>query len=312
MNERVYAYMLYQYVQRLKKQKQMKKIIFALPGNELLAKQLATKSGCELGSIVIRNFPDGETYVKINSDIKNKKIIFVCTLNNPDNKIMALYFLAKTAKELGAKQITIIAPYLAYMRQDKSFNAGECITSGHFASFISTFADELITIDPHLHRINSLSEIFKIPTKVLHANDLVSNWIKKNISSPVLIGPDSESEQWVSEIANKANAPFLILTKNRKGDTDVEVSNPDLAKYKNYTPVLVDDIISTAHTMIETINHLKLQNMNPAICIGVHAVFSGNAYHELKNTGTKKIVTCNTILHETNEIDITELLSNSF
>jgi ribose-phosphate pyrophosphokinase len=286
----------------------MKKIYFALPGNEELTAILIEKEKAEKGIAEIRSFPDGETYVRILSNVKDKNVFLVCTLNQPDTKLLPLYFLAKTAKEFGAKSICLIAPYLAYMRQDKAFHIGESVTSTHFANLISGFADSLITIDPHLHRRSSLSEIYSIPTAVSHAALHISAWIKYTIQKPILIGPDAESEQWVTEVAKNANAPYVILTKIRHGDRDVEVSVPQIEKYKGYIPVLVDDIISTGRTMIETIGHLKYAGMKPPICIGVHAVFANNAFEEIKNAGAKEVITCNTIPHESNRIDISDLL----
>lgn len=286
----------------------MKKIYFALPGNEALTEKLIQKEKAEKGIIEIRSFPDGETYLRILSDVKDKKVFLVCTLHQPDTKLLPLFFLAKTAKEFGANSICIIAPYLAYMRQDKAFNTGESVTSTYFANLISGFADSLITIDPHLHRRSSLSEIYSIPTTVSHAAHHISAWIKHTIEKPILIGPDGESEQWVAEVAKNANAPYIILTKIRHGDSDVEVSIPNVNEYKEHVPVLVDDIISTGRTMIETIGHLKRAGMKPPICIGVHAVFANNAFEEIKKSGAKEIITCNTIPHESNRIDISDLL----
>ncbi|HLF53328.1 ribose-phosphate pyrophosphokinase [Flavobacterium sp.] len=289
----------------------MEKIFFALPGNDVLAKSLAGKCHAELGKAIIRQFPDGETYIKIESDVKNKQVILICTLDHPDKKLLPLYYLSKTSKELGAKSTCIVSPYLAYMRQDKRFEPGEGITSVYFAKLISSFADSLITIDPHLHRRNSLSEIYTIPTTVIHAADLISEWIRSNIKKPVLVGPDSESEQWVSEVADKAAAPFIILEKIRKGDEEVEISVPHLEKYKDHTPVLVDDIISTARTMIVTIGHLKKAGMKKPNCIGIHGIFANHAYSDLLTAGAEEVITCNTILHESNKIKIDEMISLS-
>ncbi|MGO4816868.1 ribose-phosphate pyrophosphokinase [Flavobacterium sp. W22_SRS_FP1] len=286
----------------------MKNIFFALPGNESLTDALVKKENSEKGSLEMRQFPDGESYIRILSNVKDKKVILVCTLHQPDTKLLPLYFLSKIAKELGAQHICLVAPYLSYMRQDNVFNPGEGVTSNYFASLLSGFIDSLITIDPHLHRIKSLSEIYDIPTKVTHAASHISAWIKSNIATPLLIGPDVESEQWVSEVAKNANAPYIILTKIRHGDRNVEVSVPHFNTYKDHTPVLVDDIISTGRTMIETIGHLKTAGMKPPICIGVHAIFTGNAFQEIKDSGAKKIITCNTIPHESNHIDISDLL----
>lgn len=288
----------------------MKPIIFILPGNERLGEKLLESTNAEKGNFLFRHFPDGETHIRVSSEVANKKIFLICTLDRPDDKIIPLYFLSKTLKSLDARSICLIAPYLAYMRQDKIFNPGEGITAGFFATLISGFVDSLVTFDPHLHRINSLSEIYSIPCKVFHASSLISSYISKNIENPLLIGPDSESEQWVSEIAKMAHAPFIILEKTRLGDNEVKVTIPQVEKYKNHTPVLVDDIISTAGTMIETVKHLKTAGMRVPVCIGVHAIFSGNSLEELSKSGVTKIITCNTISHNTNNIDVSELLVN--
>ena len=284
----------------------MKSIIFTLPGNEPLGETITTGLNAEKGNYNLHRFPDGESYVRIESSVENKNAIVICTLHEPDDKLLQLFFLCKLLKELKVERVILVAPYLAYMRQDKRFNSGEAITSTYFASLLSSFVDELITIDPHLHRRNSLSEIYSIPSKVLHAANHISDWIKNNIAKPVIIGPDSESEQWVSDVAKKANAPYIVLEKIRNGDRDVEVSVPHVETYKDYTPVLVDDIISTARTMIETVNHLKSAGMKPAICIGVHAVFANNAYQELIKAGASSVITCNTIPHESNRIDLSD------
>ena len=161
----------------------MKKIFFALPGNELLTLQLIKKENGEKGLAEIRQFPDEETYIRILSDVKDKNVYLVCTLHKPDTKLLPLFFLSKTVKKMGAKKVCLIAPYLAYMRQDTIFNPGESVTSIYFAALISSFTDQLITIDPHLHRWNSLSEIYTIPTKMRHAANLISLWIKNNIDN---------------------------------------------------------------------------------------------------------------------------------
>ncbi|MBT8314117.1 MAG: ribose-phosphate diphosphokinase, partial [Maribacter sp.] len=228
----------------------MKSILFGLPGNQEFTELLAKKMSAEIGECMIRKFPDGESYTRILSDVKGKCVVLVCTLHEPDEKLLPLYFLSHTAKSLGAMCTCLVTPYLAYMRQDKVFNEGEGITSAFFGKLISGFADSITTIDPHLHRISSLGEVYDIPNRVIHAADEISKYIKKNIHNPVLIGPDSESEQWVSDVAKKAGVPFTVLQKVRHGDRDVEVSVPDVDKYKEATPVLVDDIISTARTMI--------------------------------------------------------------
>ena len=284
-------------------------VLFTMPGNEALANSLIKLLHAEPGEAIIRHFPDGETYVKVSSNVQEKEAIIVCSLHQPDDKILPLYFLAKTLKEFGASPVTLVTPYLAYMRQDKRFTDGECISSELFAKLLSSFVDKVITIDPHLHRRTSLDEIYSIHTSVLHVSPLVSAWIKKNIKQPVIIGQDIESEQWVSKVAADANSPYIILKKIRKSDSSVKVPLPQAEKYNEYTPVLVEDIIATGNKMIETIGHLKKAGMKPPVCIGIHAVFAAGAYDNLIRAGAEKIVTCNTIIHPSNAININELLA---
>ncbi len=286
----------------------MKRILFNLFADENLIHTIKMHTDSRIGKMIIRQFPDEETYLKIELDVKGDEVIVVASLDRPNAKMIPLLFFAKTARDLGAKRVSLLAPYLPYMRQDQVFNPGEGITSDYFASLLSNYFDELITIDPHLHRKKSLNEIYTIPTVVLSAADEIAKWIKHHVNKPILIGPDQESEQWVSTIAQKADAPFVVLEKTRKGDKEVEVSIPHIDQYKIHTPVLIDDIISTARTMIETVKHVKNAKMKSPICIGVHAIFSGDAYHDLLAAGAVKVITCNTIKHESNAIDLSEII----
>jgi len=257
-----------------------------------------------MGQSHIRSFPDGESYIQIDTDVRDRDIIIVDSLDYPNPKILPLIFLAATAKDLGAKRVGLVAPYLAYMRQDKRFNAGEGITSAYFANLLSHTVDWLITVDPHLHRYQSLSEIYTIPTQVVRAGPSIAEWISHHIPNPLLIGPDAESEQWVASIAKHAQAPYVISQKERHGDQAVSIVFPSIEKFQNFTPVLVDDIISTAQTMIENIKHLQSLKMLLPICIGIHGIFANNAYQDLLKTGISRVVTCNTVSHPTNAIDI--------
>lgn len=286
----------------------MKPIILSLFKKHGLIQIIAKENQYELGNIIFRDFPDGESYIRFETDVTDRDVIILDSLEKPNPKLLPLLFTAKTARALGAKSVGLCASYLSYMRQDKQFNPGEGITSSYFADLLSEHFDWLVTIDPHLHRRHNLSEIYSIPNSVLHSADNISQWVEKYVEMPVLIGPDEESEQWVSKVAHDANAPYLILEKIRHGDSDVEVSKPIIERYQNHTPVLVDDIISTAKTMIETVHHLHQLRMKPAVCIGIHAVFAQDAYEALLSAGVADVITCNTIEHPSNCIDLTSLL----
>jgi len=249
--------------------------------------------------------------VRLETPVGGRAVILACTLNDPDPKIAPLVFAAATARELGATQVGLVAPYLAYMRQDTRFRDGESITSAHFASLISHHVDWLVTVDPHLHRRASLDEIYTIPSVAVHAAPLLAEWIAANVRAPILIGPDRESAQWVSDVANRAGLPWLVLDKVRRGDREVSISLPDPERIRGMTPVLVDDMISTAGTMIAAAGHMAAGALPSPVCVGVHAVFSGSAYADLCNAGVARIATCNTIGHVSNQIDVSGLVAEA-
>lgn len=283
-------------------------VIIPLFGFETLAAAIQEAMGYELGQTIVHEFPDEEILVTIPTPLQDRELIFIGSLDRPNPKLAVLLFAAQTAKSLGAKRVGWIAPYLPYMRQDKVFHSGEGITSAYFAALISSHIDWMITIDPHLHRWHDLNELYTIPSTALHATSCIAQWITAHCNDPILIGPDSESMQWVSDLAARINAPFLILEKERQGDNKVTLSMPQIERYRDKTPVLVDDIISSAATMIGTVAHLRLLNMKAPICIGVHGIFAGNAYDALLSSGVNTIVSCNTILHHSNAIDISPVL----
>jgi ribose-phosphate pyrophosphokinase len=289
----------------------MKPVLFSLYNCGDTAQKLAEQLSYDIGIIQFHTFPDGETSVIIDSNVKARRVIFLATLDRPNDKVLPLFFASETAKMLGASEIGLIAPYLPYMREDKQFHPGEGITAQYFAQMVSNHFDWLMTIDPHLHRFSSLDKIYTIPSYVLHSANFIADWIRKNVQNPLLIGPDSESEQWVANIARTANASYIILNKTRKGDQHIEVSLPSLEAYKHKTPILVDDIISTGRTMIEPIQQLKKQGMKAPICIAVHALFANDAYENLFNAGADKVITCNTIQHVSNKIDLIHLISQT-
>jgi ribose-phosphate pyrophosphokinase len=284
-------------------------VVLALQGNEARARDLAARLGAELGSITMRRFPDDETYVRLDVAVTGRPVVLVCTLDRPDTKTIPLLLLAAAARDLGADRVGLVAPYLAYLRQDVRFQPGEGVTSTYFAALLSGAFDWLVTVDPHLHRHRSLAALYTIPTVTVHAAPAIGRWILANVEHALVIGPDVESAQWVEAVAAEAHLPWLVLEKTRRGDRDVAVSVPDMARFKDRTPVLVDDIVSSAQTMIAAVDHLRRAVSAPPVCVGVHAVFAAGAFEKLLASGTARVVTCNTVGHASNAIDVGELLA---
>ncbi len=284
-------------------------LIFNPDSDPALASQLTRLLDAQAGVLEQRRFPDGESYLRIHSDCTDQDCVILCNLFHPDERVLRLLFLADTLRECGARSIGLVTPYLAYMRQDKRFQPGECVSSRPFAKLLSSAFDYLVTVDPHLHRYDSLDEIYSIPSRVVQAAPLIAQWIQQRVDQPLLIGPDSESEQWVSQVAALAGAPFQVLQKERRGDYDVSVSLPDLDSAAERTPVLVDDIISSGRTMLETIKHLQAAGLPRAVAIGVHGIFAGDAYAQL--TEVADVVTTACIPHLSNQIDIAAPLADA-
>ena len=286
----------------------MKPLLFALPGNEDLTARLAGRLDGDVGSLETRQFPDGETYVRLNSDVDTRSVVLVCTLDRPDNKTLRLLFAADAARDLGAAHIGLVAPFLAYMRQDKRFQPGEAITSSAYAKLLSVNFDWIVTVDPHLHRRSSMAEIYSIPVSVCHAAPSISGWIREQVSNPVVIGPDVESEQWVGAVAESAGAPFTTLEKIRRGDRDIEIKVRDLEQWRDRQPVLVDDIISSGRTMEAAIGHLVAQGFAAPVIVGVHGLFAEHAFERLQAAGAEQIVSTNTVPHASSVIDLSDLI----
>jgi ribose-phosphate pyrophosphokinase len=168
----------------------MTPLVIPMPGNETLAMSLAQHLHGDVGALETRAFPDNETYLRFQQDPRGRPVILVCTMNHPNPKFLPLIFAADNAKELGATKVSLIAPYLCYMRQDKRFHKGEALTSTSFARQLSSAFDELVTVDPHLHRHRSLVELYSIRTAVVHSAPLIAanglREMKGELSSSVL------------------------------------------------------------------------------------------------------------------------------
>lgn len=286
----------------------MNRVVLSFPAQHPLAERMLPSLGARLGRLDWRRFPDGESLVAVDDDLEGADVAFLASLHRPDELALALRFGAATAREFGARSVGLIAPYLGYMRQDKRFHDGEAISAPLFARFLEESFDWLVTADPHLHRNRDLSVLYRIPAKRVVTAPAVADWIRENVSNALLIGPDNESEQWVSEIARLAQISHQVLTKIRHGDRDVEVSLPNLDAARGRTPVIVDDIVSSGRTVIETLRHLKAMNLQPAICVAIHAVFAGDAYEELLAAGAQRVVSTDTINHVSNAISVATLL----
>ena len=288
----------------------MKPLIYALPGNEAFARRLGSAWPADIGALAARRFPDGESLVRLDTPAQGRDVALVCTLHQPDARLVPLLLAAGAARAHGARSVGLVAPYLAYMRQDRSFQPGEARSAEIFARLLSTHFDWLVTVDPHLHRVHALGEIYTIPAGTVASAPLLAQWIAANVDRPLLIGPDEESRQWVGAIAASAGLPWQVLDKVRTGDRQVEVHVPDLTQWAGHTPVLVDDIISSGGTLAEVVGRLRARALPRPVCVAVHGVFAEWAYWSVLDAGAAQVVTTNTIQHDSNRIDVSAVVAD--
>jgi ribose-phosphate pyrophosphokinase len=287
----------------------MKAVVLSLPGNDPIANRIGAALDLDVSSVTVHRFPDGEARIRLNPSVAGKAVVLIASLDRADEKLLPLLFTAGAARDLGATSVGLVAPYLGYLRQDRQFEAGEGVSARHFAHLVSGSVGWLITVDPHLHRTASLEELYTIPTQTVASAPLIAEWIRSHVPRPVIIGPDSESGQWVERVAAAIGAPHVLLQKRRSGDKVVAIRLPDLRAAIGHQPVLVDDIIATGGTMIEATHLLRQAGWPAPVCVGVHAVFAGSAYQALEEAGAGRIVTCNTIAHPSNAIDVSRQIS---
>ena len=286
--------------------------VLGLPGAEGAAAALAECLHAPICRLQSRRFADGETYLRVLDDVRGCAVAVVAALRDPDAQLAPLLFVPDALRELGAVEVGLVAPYLPYMRQDARFLPGEAITLRSFARVVSAAYAWLATVDPHLHRIDALDEVYSIPSAVVESAPAIAAWLRDAVERPLLVGPDAESEQWVSQVARLAGAPHVVLGKTRRGDADVAIAAPDsIAAFAGRTPVLVDDIIATGTTLATAVRLLRARGFAAPVCVGVHAVFVGDASASLRAAGADRIVTCDTLAHPSNAIRLIDRLARA-
>lgn len=288
----------------------MKAAIYTFPGNHAQGKQVADTLELSSYKVAIHHFPDKESLVTL-PEKKSDHIIFYLSLDYPNNKLIELLLACKTVRKQGVKCLTLVAPYLSYMRQDKSFHKEEAVSQVIIGQWLSELFDNVITVDPHLHRISSLDEV--IPnTKniVLSATSLLGEFVK-SLNKPVyLLGPDEESLQWVKQVAKISQSLYSVAAKKRFSDIQVEIQLPE-NNFQDQHIILIDDVISTGNTVAETATKLYTKGAQQVDVIATHALFTKDAMETLNNSNIKNIWSSDSIAHSTNKISLNHLLAEN-
>jgi len=226
--------------------------------------------------------------------------VVVRRLDDPNAKLFEVLLAADALRRTGVRRVLLLAPYLPYMRQDRAFAPGEAVSQRVLGRLLGEAFDRVVTLEPHLHRIRDLGEVFPCATTALGAAPLLAGWCRARGRDTLVVGPDEESLPWARAIAREAGLPFVVGTKRRSGDRRVRVRLPDLPAARR--AVLVDDIASTGVTLAAAARALRARGIREVEAAVVHAIFAEGAATTLRRAGIARVVSCDTVVHPSNGI----------
>lgn len=285
-------------------------LVVSLPDYTVPAQRLAQRIGVDYQPIQVHRFPDGECRVRI--PLAPPDHVILCqSLDRPNDKLIELLLACSTLREAGARTLSLVAPYLCYMRQDKAFHPGEAVSQQIIGRFLSQQVDAVITVDAHLHRINHLNQAIPLSAAInLSAAPLLGKFLVEQQLQPLLLGPDAESDQWLQQVAAVGGFEYATATKQRLGDRNVTITLPDL-DYQNRVVVLVDDVVSSGHTLAEAATRVLAAGASEVCALVTHALFAEDAMSLLHEAGVHKVWSSNSISHTTNVITLDTMLATA-
>ncbi len=259
-----------------------------------LAQKIAKNLDVPLTPIEIKNFADGEIYVKIGKKVRGDDIYIIQSLVGPVNdNLMQMLIIIDALKRASAKRINLICPYLCYSRQDRKVTSREPITAKLVADLITKAgADRLITVDLHTEQIQGF---YDIPVDHFVGYPLFAKQIKKlNYQDIVVVSPDIGGVKRANKLADLLGAPLAIIDKVRKQHNEAEVAHL-VGDVKDKTAIIIDDIIDTGGSIAAAANVLKDFGAKDVVVCATHALLSKNACERLESSAASKILLLNSV-----------------
>ncbi len=273
------------------------------------AHRIASAAGMATACIDRHRFPDGELKLTLPATLP-ARVVLLRTLDRPNEKLVELLLAARTARLLGAAHLTLVAPYLAYMRQDIAFNVGEVVSQRVIGQFLAELFDAVITVDPHLHRISRLNEAIPVDRAVaLSAAALLADLIAEKRPGAFLLGPDEESAQWISQAAARHGFDSGVCHKTRRGDRAVEVDLPKIS-LRDRQVVLLDDVASTGQTVANAAQACLAAGARSVDVAVTHALFADNAFDVMLRAGVGDVWSTDCIAHPSNAVSVAAMIAD--
>jgi len=276
------------------------------PSSRKLAESIAKQLKDEKVGVQRKKFPDGESYIRLEKPIKKgAKVVVVQTLFPQNDAIVELLLMLDVVNEFKPKSVTAVIPYFAYARQHKRYLKWEAIAAKTVASLIDAKVDKVLLVDVH-DRI--LLKFFK-KAKELSAASLISDHFKK-IKDPFVLVPDQERGDFAKAIATRLGCEFSWLSKHRDRETGkVTTKIRKKIDVLGKNVLIVDDIISSGHTMLNAIEILKKLGVKGVYVAATHYLATG-AHKKILAAGAKEVVATNSIESEIGKIDIAKTVAD--
>ncbi len=278
------------------------------------ALRLATAAGLPAACIERHRFPDEELRLRLPLGADGAladTLVLYRSLDRPNEKLVELLLVAGEARRLGARRLLLVAPYLAYMRQDIAFHLGEVVSQRVVGEFLAGLFDAVITVDPHLHRIVSLGEaIPRGQALSLSGAPLLAGLIAGKVANPLLIGPDAESRQWIEAAAAGHGFDYGMCSKERHGDRQVDIALPAL-DVRGRAVVLLDDVASSGRTLARAAELLLAAGAASVDVAVTHALFAADALASVHAAGVREVWSSDCIVHPSNAVSVAPLLAGA-
>lgn len=269
--------------------------IFSGQSNQPLAEAIAANIGIHLGESIVDQFPDGETYVKIDENVRGADVYVIQSTSPPTNhNYMELFIIMDALRRASAQRITAVIPYYGYARQDRKDKPRVPITAKLVANLlVAAGANRILTMDLHAQQIQGF---FDIPVDHLYAVPETYKYLKsKNIKDMVVVSPDAGGIKMAQAYALALNCQLAIVAKQRVSATEVE-SITVIGDVEGKNVLLVDDLTETAGTLTSAAKLLKARGAKSVIACVSHAILNQLGIDRLRNSNIDELVTTDTVL----------------